>query len=74
LGEERTGVKRGGGLVEEQDLGVADQRARDGHALLLAAGEQDALGARHGVETVTGNVSLANQSPKHTYGSDMMKS
>ena len=30
-------VERGGGLVEEQGLGVAQERARDGHALLLPA-------------------------------------
>ena len=33
------GVKGAGGLVEEQHVGVQGQGARDGHALLLAAGE-----------------------------------
>src|SRR5690606_32846867 len=33
------GVEGGGGLVEEDDLGVHRQGAGDGHALLLAAGE-----------------------------------
>ena len=37
LGER--GVEVAGGLVGQQDGGVVDQRARDGHALLLAAGE-----------------------------------
>ena len=37
LGE--LGVKSAGGLVEEQHVGVQGQGARDGHALLLAAGE-----------------------------------
>lgn len=30
-------VERGGGLVEQQGLRVAQERARDGHPLLLAA-------------------------------------
>ena len=32
-------VEGGGGLVEEHDLGLHGQRAGDGHALLLAAGQ-----------------------------------
>ena len=32
-------VEVAGGLVGEDDCGSVDQRARDGHALLLAAGE-----------------------------------
>ena len=38
------GVERGGRLVEKQDLGVHLQRAGDGHALLLAAGELARIG------------------------------
>jgi hypothetical protein len=34
-------VEGGGGLVEEQGLGVAQERARDGHALLLPARQSD---------------------------------
>ena len=37
--EARRGVERAGRLVGENQLGVVDQRARDGDALLLAAGE-----------------------------------
>ncbi len=33
------GVERAGGLVEDQDARVLEQRARDRHPLLLAAGE-----------------------------------
>jgi hypothetical protein len=40
------GVERGGGLVEDQDLRVAQHRARDGDALALAAGELPAELAR----------------------------
>jgi len=35
----RPWVERGGGFVEEQNLGVHDQDRGDGDALLLAAGE-----------------------------------
>jgi hypothetical protein len=34
------GVERGGGLVEDQDRRVLQQRTGDGEALALAAGEQ----------------------------------
>jgi hypothetical protein len=37
----RLRVERAGGLVEEQNGRVGDDRARDGDALLLAAGEQE---------------------------------
>ena len=33
-------IQRAQGLVEEQDLGLVDQRAGDGDTLLLAAGER----------------------------------
>ena len=33
-------IEAGGGLVEEQQLGIADQRAGHGQALLLAAGKR----------------------------------
>ena len=35
----RLGVQAGGGLVEEEDLGISDQRDGDGEPLLLAAGK-----------------------------------
>ena len=35
------GVERTGGLVEQQDRPVGEQRARDGQALLLAARQHD---------------------------------
>ena len=35
-------------LVEEEDLGLAQQRAREGDALALAAGEEDAVRADEG--------------------------
>jgi hypothetical protein len=35
-------IQRRGGLVEDQDRRVLQQRAGDGHALLLAAGELQA--------------------------------
>ena len=37
--EARRGIERAGGLVGEDELGIVDQRARDGDALLLAAGK-----------------------------------
>ena len=39
------GVERRGGLVEEQDLRVLGDRARDGEALLLPSGDLGALRA-----------------------------
>ena len=33
------GIERGGGLVEQDDRRILDQRARNGHALALAAGK-----------------------------------
>lgn len=58
-------VERAGGLVEEQHVGLADEGAGNGHALLLAARERDAAGANVGVvalgqgddEVVDGGVS-----------------
>ena len=35
----RLRIEAGGRLVEEEQLGIADQRAGDGEPLLLAAGE-----------------------------------
>ena len=40
------GVEGGGRLVEEHDLGLHHQRAHDGDALLLPAGELDRVGVR----------------------------
>jgi len=48
----RLGVERGRRLVEHEDLRVADERARDGHALLLAARELDAAVADLRLEAV----------------------
>ncbi len=42
-------VQRRGGFVEDQDRRVLQQRARDRHALLLAAGQLQAALADHGV-------------------------
>lgn len=42
-------VQGGGGLVQQQDLGLPDDRPGDGDALLLAAGQLRALGAHVGV-------------------------
>ncbi|KGQ05651.1 hypothetical protein BBAD15_g9081 [Beauveria bassiana D1-5] len=42
-------VERAGRLVEEQDAGLANQRARNGDALLLAARQRDAARANVGV-------------------------
>ncbi|KAK1241728.1 hypothetical protein MKX07_007551 [Trichoderma sp. CBMAI-0711] len=42
-------VERASRLVEQQDVRVADERAGDGDALLLAARERDAAGANVGV-------------------------
>lgn len=42
-------VERAGGFVEEEDLGVADEGAGDGDALLLATREGDTAGADVGV-------------------------
>ena len=41
------GVDRGERLVEDQDGGVAEQRAGDGDALALATGQPDAALAHH---------------------------
>ena len=38
------GIQRGGGLVAEQHLRIHRQRAGDGHALLLTAGELAGIG------------------------------
>lgn len=43
------GIEGARRLVEEQDVGAADERARNGDALLLAAGERHAAGANVGV-------------------------
>ena len=50
----RLGVERAGGLVEEEDLRVAEQGARDGDALFLAAGEEGRFAADLGFEAVAG--------------------
>lgn len=42
-------VQGGGGLVQEQDLGVTYDRPGDGDALLLAAGQLRTLGTDIGV-------------------------
>ena len=54
------GVERARGLVEEHDVGLHRQGARDGHALLLAAGELvgevvGALGETDAGELLTGD-------------------
>lgn len=46
------GVQRRGRLVEEQDLGVGDERPRDGHALPLPAREERPAVADHRVVPV----------------------
>ena len=38
-------AERGGGLVQQHDLRVAEERARDGHLLPLTARERADLGA-----------------------------
>lgn len=43
------GVQGRGGLVQQQDLGVTDDRPGNGNALLLAAGKLRTLGAHVGV-------------------------
>lgn len=43
------GVQGGGGLVEEQDLGVTDDGSGDGNALLLTTGQLRTLAANVGV-------------------------
>ena len=45
-------VERGRGLVEEQHLGIPEQRAGDGNLLLLATGELRALATHMSVEAV----------------------
>ena len=50
----RLGVEGRGRLVEEQDLGVAQQGARDGDALLLAARQEGRFAAAVGGETIAG--------------------
>ena len=46
------GVERAGGLVEDEDRRVAQQRAGDGDPLPLTAGEPGAPLAEHGVEAL----------------------
>ena len=46
------GVERAGGLVEDEDGRVLEQRARDREALALAAGERGAALADDGVVAV----------------------
>ena len=46
------GVERAGGLVEQQDARVAQQRAGQHHALPLAAGKAPATGADKGRKTI----------------------
>ena len=41
------GVQPGGGLVEEEQVGAADELAADGEALALAARDAAALGVAH---------------------------
>ena len=48
----RFGIERGGRFVEKQNGRVLQQRARDGEALLLAAGEQAAFVADDGLVAV----------------------
>lgn len=38
-------IKGAGRLIQEKDLGVADQGSSNGNALLLPAGERDSAGA-----------------------------
>ena len=46
------GVQGGGGLVQDQDLGILEDDPGDGEALLLAAGELEAPVAHHGVQAL----------------------
>ena len=46
------GVQRRGGLVQDQDRRVLQQRSCDGHPLPLAAGEQHAVVADAGVQAL----------------------
>ena len=46
-------VQRAGGLVQEQDLGVAQEGARDSDALFLSAREERGFGADGGGEAVS---------------------
>jgi hypothetical protein len=48
----RFGVEGRRRFVEDEDVGVFDQRARDGDALFLAAGELGAAGSDGGFEAV----------------------
>ena len=48
------GVQRGGGLVEQDDLRVHGQRARDGDTLLLTTGQLVRIGERLGGQTDLG--------------------
>ena len=49
----RLRVKCRGGLVEQQDLGIAQKCACDGDTLLLTAREERAFAAADGVEGLT---------------------
>ena len=46
------GVERAGDLVQDQQLGPADQRPRQGDPLPLAARQPRTLGADHGVHAL----------------------
>ena len=46
------GVQRAGGFVKNEDVGVLDEGAGNGYALLLSAGELCTAGADVGFETI----------------------
>lgn len=58
-------VQGGGGLVQEQDLGVADDRPGDGDALLLTAGQLGALCAHVGVVFLGKGEAASSDTTKH---------
>lgn len=59
----RLRVQRAGGFVEEEDLGVAEQGARDGDTLFLASGQQGRFTADWGFESVAGHESVNLRKP-----------
>jgi hypothetical protein len=48
----RFGVERAGGFIEDQDIWIFEQSARNGYPLFLAAGELSAAGADEGLESI----------------------
>src|SRR5271166_3019707 len=67
-GNARDGIERRGGLVENQQLGIADQRLRQSDALLHAARESGYIAIGFGFEPyLFQNLAAAQAQPLRTH-------